>query len=87
MTKQDKITPVYLRSADHSWIPALQVHSANGKATVAVRRNIKSEQELMGAAKTIKETTHEQKVVDLSSYPNGVLPMQNVNMNGHIDDY
>jgi len=87
MTKQDKITPVYLRSADHSWIPALQVHSANGKATVAVRRKIKSEQELMGAAKTIKETTHEQKVVDLSSYPNGVLPMQNVNMNGHIEDY
>ena len=38
MTREGKtkITPVYFKSANHIWVPALQLKSASGKAVVSV---------------------------------------------------
>lgn len=34
-----------------------------------------------------KNRYHDNQLVDLKDYPNGVLPMQNVDANGRLDDY
>ena len=34
--EKSKVTPVYLRSTENVWIPALQLKTHDGKATVAV---------------------------------------------------
>ena len=82
--EMEKVTPVYLRSADHAWIPALQlkVHPCGTKATVAVPQ-YKNENEMLNC-----ETRYQKnQVISLSEYPNNVLPMQNVDSNGTIDDH
>lgn len=30
---KDEVVPVYIRSVDHSWLPALQLKTYNGMAT------------------------------------------------------
>ena len=90
--KGNKNTYVYLRSKDHSWIPAIQVkattdeHGEPSRATV-VRPLFKTEQQMVqcGSRKTQKYSREEE--VDLSDYPNGLLPMQNVDVNGNLQDF
>jgi hypothetical protein len=84
---EDKITQVYLRSDEHSWIPALQLKVYNNKATVAVPK-FKNEQELMSCSRRgSKQKYHVEQVIDLAEYPNNVLPMQNVDARGNLEDY
>jgi hypothetical protein len=91
MTRQkqekDKVTPVYLKSANHTWVPCLQLKVFNGKATVAVPK-FANEQGMLHCAKASKTFRyHDNRIVDLAEYPNNVLPMQNVDANGNLDDY
>jgi hypothetical protein len=89
MAKQEapKITPVYLKSADNTWIPALQLKVHDGKATVKVPK-FKNEKDMMNCGKESKTCPyHEHQIVDLKDYPNGLLPMQNVDSNGNLEEY
>jgi hypothetical protein len=73
-----KDTPVYIKSDQHVWVPALQVKTDNltNTATVFVP-NCKNEQDML----TLRSS-------NLKQYPNNVLPMQNVNANtGNVEDY
>ena len=80
-------TPVYIRSAEHAWVPALQLKSHNGKATVAVPK-FKNEQEMLQCGmKSRKCKYNDNQIIDLKDYPNGVLPMQNVDARGSLEDY
>lgn len=83
---QDKVTQVYLRSSEHCWIPALQLKTTNGKARIALPK-FKTEQELMSCSRQGKKFYHDSQLIDLADYTNGVLPMQNVDANGSIEDY
>jgi hypothetical protein len=84
---KQKVTPVYLRSAQNVWVPALQLKTHNGKATVAVPK-VKSEQDMLHCAKASKNFRyHDNETIDLREYPNGVLPLQNVDCNGNLEDY
>lgn len=80
-------TPVFVRSEDHGWLPAMQLKTFDGKATVSVPK-IKDEKDILYCAKPSKKFKyHENKVIALKDYPDNVLPMQNVNSNGLIEDY
>lgn len=86
--EKPKVTPVYIRSADHTWVPALQLKEYNGKATVSVPKFKNGEKDIMNCAKASKAFPYqENQHVDLKDYPNGVLPMQNVDANGNLEDY
>lgn len=85
--KCSKVTPVYIRSADHTWVPALQLKVHHGKAIVAVPK-FKNEQEMVDCAKGPKSLRFENNAtVCLADYPSGVLPMQNVDSAGNLEDY
>jgi hypothetical protein len=86
--KNPKITPVYLKSANHTWVPALQLKVHNGKATVGVPKFNNGESDMMTCAKASKTFPyHDNQIVDLKDYPNGILPMQNVDSNGNLEEY
>jgi hypothetical protein len=81
------VTHVYLRSNDHEWIPALQLKSGNGKATVAVPK-FNNERDMLNCAKASKYFKYnDNQVVNLNDYANGVLPMANVDASGNPDEY
>ena len=85
--QEEKVTPVYLRSDDHGWIPALQLKVYNNKATVAVPK-FKKEQDMVTCPKERKRIYyHDNQVIDLADYPNNVLPMQNLDVSGNLMDY
>jgi hypothetical protein len=87
MNEQNKIAPVYIKSKDNIWVPALQLKSYNGKAVVAVPK-FRDQEEMFHCAKKSKQFKyHENQVVDLSEYANNVLPLQNVDVNGNLEDY
>jgi len=84
---EEAVTPVYLRSADSTWVPALQLKSHDGKATVTVPK-FKDEQAMLQCGKKSRNYKyHNNQVVDLEDYTNNVLPMQNVDANGNLEDY
>lgn len=82
MMKQGK--PVYVRDEESTWAPALQVHSSGNRAVV-VRPVFKTEQQMLQCGDKQKYTKEE--TVDLASYSNKVLPMQNVDASGNLEDY
>lgn len=85
----NEVTPVYIRSDDNAWIPALQikVHPCKTKATVAVPQ-YKNEAEMLNC-ETSSESYKFRKnqVISLKDYPSNVLPMQNVDCSGNLDDH
>jgi hypothetical protein len=87
--ENEELTPVYVRSTDHTWIPALllKVHSCGKKATIAVPKYINEEEMLHCAKASRTYKYHDNKIVSLSDYPSNVLPMQNVDCNGNLQDY
>jgi hypothetical protein len=88
-SKKDEVTPVYIRSSEHSWIPALQlkVHPCGTKATVAIPK-FHDEKGMLHCAKASQTYGYqENQVISLKDYPNNVLPMQNIDCNGCLQDY
>lgn len=86
----EDVTPVYLRSVDHSWIPALQlnVHPCGTKATVAVPKYRNGEDDMLHCAKNSQSYKYNRnETVNLNDYPNKVLPMQNVDCKGNLEDF
>jgi len=81
------VTPVYIKSAENSWVPALQLKRHNGKATVAVPK-YKNEQEMLQCGKKSRiYKYHDNQIIDLKDYANNALPMQNVDSSGNVEDY
>lgn len=90
MVKEEapKITPVYLKSVDNTWIPALQLKVHNDKATVSVPKFKSGEKDMINCAKESKAFPYnDNQIIDLKDYPNGLLPMQNVDSNGNLEEY
>jgi hypothetical protein len=91
MAKEEapKVTPVYIRSADHSWVPALQLKTLDGKATVSVPKFSSGEKDMLQCLKASKQFPYQanNQSVDLKEYPNSLLPVQNVDSNGNLEDY
>jgi hypothetical protein len=87
--EKTKITPVYLKSENHTWVPALQLKlNDNGKAVVSVPKFNNGEKDMMNCAKASKSFPYnDNQIVDLKDYPNGVLPVQNVDANGNLEEY
>jgi hypothetical protein len=88
-SKKDEVTPVYIRSSEHSWIPALQlkVHPCGTKATAALTK-FRDEEGMPHCAKASKKYGYqENQVISLKDYPNNVLPMQNIDCKGCLQDY
>ena len=85
----EEVTPVYLRSADHAWIPALQlkVHPCRTKATVAVPL-YHNKIEMLNCKTSLESCKFgKNQVIALADYPNSVLPMQNVDCSGNLGDH
>jgi len=84
--EDEKLSYVYLRSNENSWVPAKQLKVDGDKAKVA-RAIFKNEQEMLSCAREGKQKYAENEMIDLNEYPNKVLPMQNVDANGNLEDY
>ena len=84
--EDEKLSYVYLRSNDNSWVPAKQLKVDGDKAKVA-RAIFKNEQEMLSCAREGKQKYADNELIDLNEYPNKVLPMQNVDVNGNLEDY
>jgi hypothetical protein len=86
----EESSPVYVRSVDHIWVPAVQlkVHPCGRKATIAVPK-LMNEHDMLHGTKVSRTTYQNQdhQIVSLSDYPNNVLPMQNVDCHGNLQDY
>lgn len=88
-SQKDEVTPVYIRSSEHSWIPALQLkaHPCGTKATVAIPK-FRDEEGMLHCAKASQTYGYqENQIISLKDYPNNVLPMQNIDCNGRLQDY
>lgn len=81
-----KATHVYLRDEQSCWVPALQVHKHANKAVV-VKPIFKREQQMLQCGARDKQKYTREETIDLTSYPNQCLPMQNVDGNGNLEDY
>ena len=94
---------VYILDQTSCWIPALQLKTHDGKAIVQVPK-FTSEQDILSTnysasslssssnknnGKKIKvEFENDSRTIDLSHYPNQVLPLQNVDSHsGRLQDY
>jgi hypothetical protein len=78
---------VYIQNEEHSWIPALQLQKNGNKATVSVPV-FRNEQDILSSGGGSKmKYSKKNQVIDLSKYDNKVLPMQNVNSKGALEDY
>ena len=81
-------TFVYIHSQNHSWTPAVQVSvDHEGQRATVVRPIFKTEQQMLQCGSRNSRKYSKEEVVDLSDYPNGLLPMQNVDANGNLLDF
>jgi len=89
--EESPINHVYIQSDDGSgWIPALQLRllDEGNIASVAVPVFKKGEQDMLQCGKYDKQRfERDNRKIKLSEYPNGVLPMANVDANGRLEDY
>ena len=87
-TERNIATPVYVRSDDNDcWVPALHLKTYNGRATVSIPV-FKTEPDMICCEKPpSKQRYHDTKFVDLKEYLDEVLPLQNVDSNGSLEEY
>jgi hypothetical protein len=75
---------VYIKSDEYAWVPARLLETNGTKAEVSVPQ-YKDENALQsdGGRAAVR---FEKKTVDLSSYPNGALLLQNVDEEGCLNE-
>lgn len=75
---------VYVRCSNHHWVPARVVETKGSKAIVSVPQ-YSDEQSILsdGGRGAVKFNRTE---INLSDYPNEVLPLQNVDEMGWLND-
>ena len=82
----DTSNHVYIRSPEHSWIPArlLERHDEASTATVSIPM-YKDEPSIQSdGGKAAKR--NEKQVIDLKEYPNRAFPLQNVDEHGNLKE-
>ncbi len=78
---------VYVRSKEHHWVPARVVGDAadaTDRLVVSVPRYTNEQSILSDGGKGA--TSYERLTIDLNDYPNKVLPLQNVNEIGFLNE-
>lgn len=75
----------FIRSKDHSWIPAI-VTTNDGKHAEVKVPQYKSQQAIKCDAGATAIKGFVMQRIDLSDYPNNALPMQNVNEQGLMEE-
>lgn len=79
-----------------NWIPAIQLASDSNQATVSIPllSSINEQYDLIGCgtttnskSKKIVKFASNHYTIPLNEYDNHVLPMQNVDANGNLEDY
>jgi hypothetical protein len=83
---KNTMSHVYIENEEHSWVPALQLEKNGNKATVSVPV-FKDEQDILSSGGVSKMQYSKKQVIDLTKYDNMVLPMQNVNSKGALEEY
>jgi hypothetical protein len=83
---KNTMSHVYIRNDEHSWVPALQLQTNGNKATVSVPV-YKNEQDILSSGGVSKMQHSKKQVIDLTKYDNMILPMQNVDSKGALEDY
>ena len=86
MPNKDAMPYVYVKSAEHGWIPARVIKSDSKSATVVMQKYADEEEMILNATST-SGTKVEEKTIALKDYHNGVLPMQNVNDAGKLGNH
>lgn len=83
--KETNSSHVFIKDEEYGWRPAVQEKISGGKAIVTVPE-YKTEQSMQcDGGRNGKKG--EQVEINLKDYPNGVLPLQNVNSNGDLNEY
>jgi hypothetical protein len=93
---------VYIQNEEHSWVPALLLETNGNKATVSVPV-FKNEQDILSSGGVSKmqwarrQNSKKQvinlvqyskkQVINLTKYDNMILPMQNVDSKGALEEY
>jgi hypothetical protein len=80
------MTHVYIQNEEYSWVPAKQLQKNGNKATVSVPV-FKNEQDILSSGGVGKMQYSKNQVIDLTKYDNMILPMQNVDSKGALEDY
>ena len=78
---------VYVRSKEHHWVPARvvgDVADATDRLVVSVPRYANEQSILSDGGKGA--TSYERQTIDLNDYPNKVLPLQNVDEIGFLNE-
>ena len=75
---------VYLRSADHAWIPAKVVEQADDSDQVIVKIPIYKNEKLIVSDGGKSAQRFKKAAVSLQNYSNQALPLQNVDENGKL---
>jgi hypothetical protein len=72
----------YVHSKEFAWVPATLLQQDNKVATVAIPAFTSEENIISGVS--LDSRPKELVQVKLSAYPNGSLPLQNVDENGNF---
>jgi myosin-5 len=77
-------TPVYIRDAHYSYLPAIISSPQDDKHRLKVQITLPSDwnQYTVLPPKSSTITTAEERIVKLTDYPNNELPLQNITKNG-----
>lgn len=81
--KEANSSNVFIHDKEFGWRPAIQEKTSGNTATVTLLE-FRNEQEMQCKQNAKKGETI---TVKLSDYPNGVLPLQNVDANGNLVAY
>lgn len=76
---------VLVKDPTWGWIPAVQRSTEKGKAIVDVWQYPDEQSIACDNGKNAKGK-YETKTIDLKDYDNGVLPLQNVDLNGALTE-
>lgn len=75
---------VFVRSKDHLWVPARVVETKGDFVTVSIPQYVDEQRILSDGGKGAVK--HARETVDLKDYPNKVLPLQNVDEMGWLNE-
>ena len=82
---EGKTSYVFIRDPEYAWIPAVKLGGNDKTATVKIPQYPDEQATICDGGVTAKGWEEEE--VSLKDYNKGVLPMQNVDPNGHLKAY
>lgn len=85
MGGDQKSSYVFIRDPEYAWIPAVKESATDKTAIVRVPQYADETSTICDGGATAKSWVDDE--VDLKDYNRGVLPMQNVDQNGHLKSF